>query len=92
MTEQDEHSSDDWKSIGAKNEELSFSERMKERLGITPYQWFIIETLLIVLPYPLFVAAYFLLSPPELPFLAVTLLYSLIAMFVGFGNFGPHAR
>ncbi|WP_227380287.1 hypothetical protein [Haladaptatus halobius] len=59
-------------------------DRIRERLGVTPRQWYIIETLLIALPYPFFIAVYVSLSVNETLFLGITLVYSLFAMYVGF--------
>lgn len=59
-------------------------DRFRERLGVTQRQWFVIESVLLVLPYPLFILAYLALDTNETLFLALTLAYSLFAMYVGF--------
>lgn len=61
-----------------------FRDRIRDRLGVSPQQWYVIETLLLLAPYPLFVLVYFTLPVEETLFLLVTLVYSLIAMYVGF--------
>lgn len=58
-------------------------DRLRDRLGVTPKQWYVIETFLLVLPYPLFVLLYFAFPVDETLFLVVTLAYSLVAMYVG---------
>lgn len=58
-------------------------DRIRDRLGVTPQQWYIIETFLLVLPYPLFVLVYLRFDVAETPFLLVTLGYSLVAMYFG---------
>lgn len=59
-------------------------DRIRDRLGVTPQQWYVVESLLLVVPYPLFIYAYLELGVGETLFLAVTLAYSLVAMYVGF--------
>lgn len=59
-------------------------DRFRERLGVTQRQWFVVESVLLVAPYPLFVLAYLVLDVNETAFLVVTLAYSLAAMYVGF--------
>lgn len=61
-----------------------FRDRIRDRLGVSPQQWYVVETLLLVAPYPLFVLVYFTVPVEETLFLLVTLVYSLIAMYVGF--------
>lgn len=61
-----------------------FGDRARRRLGLTERGWFVVETVLLVLPYPLFVLAYLYTPVPEAPFLALTLVYSLFATYVGF--------
>lgn len=58
-------------------------DRIRDRLGVTPQQWYVVETLLLVLPYPLFVLVYLSFDVAETPFLLVTLGYSLVAMYFG---------
>lgn len=58
-------------------------DRIRDRLGVTPHQWFVMETFLLVLPYPLFVLVYVTFPVDETLFLVVTLAYSLVAMYVG---------
>lgn len=60
-----------------------FRDRIRDRLGATPQQWYVIETFLLVLPYPLFVLVYFSFDVNETLFLPVTLAYSLVAMYFG---------
>lgn len=59
-------------------------DRIRDRLGLTPRQWYVLEAFLIALPYPFFVAGYMLFPVNETLFLVVTLVYSLVAMYVGF--------
>ena len=58
-------------------------DRLRDRLGVTPRQWYVIETFLLVAPYPVFVLVYVTLEVNEMAFLAVTLVYSLAATYVG---------
>lgn len=58
-------------------------DRIRDRLGVTPRQWYVVETVLLVLPYPLFVFVYLNFDVAETPFLLVTLGYSLVAMYFG---------
>ena len=59
-------------------------DRFRERLGVTQRQWFVVESFLLVLPYPFFVLVYLTVDVNETAFLVVTLAYSLVAMYVGF--------
>ena len=59
-------------------------DRIRERLGVSPQQWYVIESALLVLPYPLFIAAYLAFGIDQTVFLVVTLGYSLVATYVGF--------
>lgn len=59
-------------------------DRIRDRLGVTSHQWYVIEATLIALPYPFFVATYVFFPVNETLFLGVTLAYSLAAMYVGF--------
>lgn len=58
--------------------------RLRRRLGVTERQWLVIETVLLVLPYPFFVLVLLYTDVPELPFLLLTVAYSLVAIVVGF--------
>lgn len=58
--------------------------RLRRRLGLTPRQWFAVETALLVAPYPAFVLVYVAMPVDELLFLTATVLYSLVATYVGF--------
>jgi len=60
-----------------------FRDRVRDRLGLTPRQWFVLETFLLAAPYPLFVLVYVTYDVDQTLFIAVTLIYSLIAMYVG---------
>ncbi|AEN06939.1 hypothetical protein Halar_3332 [halophilic archaeon DL31] len=60
-----------------------FRDRIRDRLGVTPQQWYVIETFLLVLPYLLFVFVYVTFPVNETLFLVVTLAYSVVAMYVG---------
>lgn len=60
-----------------------YRDRIRDRLGVSPQQWYVIETILLVLPYPLFVLVYVTFPVNETLFLVVTLAYSLFAMYVG---------
>lgn len=74
---------DDWGPPPEIREPL-LRDRFREALGVTARQWFVIETLLLVAPYPVFVAVYFAFDVDQTLFLLVTLAYSLVAMYVGF--------
>jgi len=58
-------------------------DRIRDRFDVTPRQWFVIETLLLISPYPVFVLVYLTIDVNETAFLVVTLLYSLVATYVG---------
>jgi hypothetical protein len=58
-------------------------DRVRDRLGLGARQWFVLETVLLAAPYPLFVLVYLLFDVNETLFLAVTLVYSLAAMYFG---------
>lgn len=58
--------------------------RLRTSLGLSERQWPHVLNLAIVTPYPVFIAGYLFLPVPEFAFLAVTLVYSLVAMYVGF--------
>lgn len=66
------------------------AERAETSLGLSPQQWFVVESLLLVLPYPLFVLAYLYLPVPETAFLVATVVYSAFALWFGFRR--PSAR
>lgn len=78
-----ERDRDDWEAP-PKHREPLLRDRIRERLGLSPRQWYVVETFLLVLPYPVFVLVYVTFDPNEALFLGVTLLYSLVAMYVGF--------
>lgn len=59
-------------------------DRFRDRLGLTARQWYVLESVLLALPYVLFVAVYRLFSVDVTLFLVLTLAYSLFAMYVGF--------
>ena len=59
-------------------------DRARERLGVSLRQWYVIESFLLVLPYPFFVLVYLTVDVNETLFLLVTGAYSLAAMYVGF--------
>lgn len=59
-------------------------DRIRDGLGLSPQQWYVIETFLLVAPYPLFVFVYVTFPVNETLFVVVTLLYSLAAIYVGF--------
>lgn len=73
---------EEWDPPSAMREPL-FRDRFREGLGLTEMQWFVLETFLLVAPYPLFVLVYFSFDVNETLFLVVTLAYSLVAMYVG---------
>lgn len=60
-----------------------FRDRIRDRLGLGPRQWFVLETFLLAAPYPVFVLVYFSFDVGQTLFIAVTLVYSLVAMYVG---------
>lgn len=59
-------------------------DRFRDRLGLTPRQWYVLESVLLALPYVVFIAVYQLFPVNETLFLALTLAYSLVAIYVGF--------
>lgn len=59
-------------------------DRIRARLGVTPRQWYVVESILLALPYLVFVYVYLAFDVNETFFLAVTLAYSLVATYVGF--------
>lgn len=59
-------------------------DQIRDQLDVTPRQWYVIETFLLVSPYPVFVFIYLTIDINEMAFLIVTLIYSLVAMYVGF--------
>lgn len=75
-------SDEEWDPPPAMREPL-FRDRIRDRLGLTETQWFVLETFLLVAPYPLFVLVYVSFDVDETLFLVVTLAYSLVAMYVG---------
>lgn len=77
-------STDDDPPVPPEVREPLLRDRFRERLGVTQRQWFVVESVLLVVPYPLFVLAYLVLDVNETAFLVVTLAYSLVAMYVGF--------
>jgi len=58
-------------------------DRVRDRFDVTPRQWYVIETFLLVSPYPVFVLVYLNVDINETAFLTVTLLYSLVATYAG---------
>ena len=58
-------------------------EAVRARFDLTDREWYVVETVLLVAPYPLFVFAYLSFPIDETVFLVVTLLYSLFATYVG---------
>lgn len=74
---------DDWHAPPQLREPL-LRDRIRDRLGVTPKQWYVIETFLLVLPYAFFIAIYLSFNVNETLFLAVTLVYSLVAAYIGF--------
>ena len=60
------------------------SERMQERLGVSAQQWFVIESILVALPYPLFVYVYLTFSVPPRPFFVLTGLYTAFVLWFSF--------
>lgn len=62
----------------------SIRERLRRQYGLTDRQWYVVETLLLVAPYPIFVLVYIFVPVDETIFLVITLLYSFVAMYVGF--------
>ena len=55
-------------------------ERLRRRFGLTPRQWMVLVSIVLFLPYPLFVYVLFTTSVDETLFLAVTFAYSLFAI------------
>lgn len=80
---EEEMSEGDDRRTPAEMREPLLRDRARDRLGVTPQQWYVIETFLLVVPYPIFVFVYFSFDVNEMAFLAVTLLYSLIAIYTG---------
>jgi len=58
-------------------------DQIRDHLEVTPQQWYVIETLLLVSPYPVFIFIYLTIDINEMAFLIVTLVYSLVATYVG---------
>ncbi|GAA0256711.1 hypothetical protein GCM10009000_086910 [Halobacterium noricense] len=58
-------------------------EAVRTRFNLTDRQWYVVETLLLFAPYPLFVIMYLMFPIDGTVFLVSTLLYSLFAMYVG---------
>ena len=71
-----------WKSSPSERSRTP-REVVRTRLNLTDRQWYVVETLLLVAPYPLFVVAYLTFPIDETVFLVSTLLYSLFATYVG---------
>jgi hypothetical protein len=65
------------------------ARRVQARFGLSDEQWFVVESLLLFLPYPLFALVYFSFPVPEVPFLAVTVVYSVFAVWFGFRGATP---
>lgn len=80
---QSESEADDWDPPSKLRKPL-FRDRIRDRLGLGPRQWYILESLLLVAPYPLFVFIYLTFDVNETAFLVATLIYSVIAVYVGF--------
>lgn len=59
-------------------------KRIRDWLGLAEDQWIVFVSLLLVLPYPVFIAAYLFLEFTGPYFLLTTLLYSLFAIAVSF--------
>ena len=73
---------EDWVEPSTVREPL-LRDRLRERFGVSPRRWYVIESFLLAAPYVVFVALYLTFDIPEIPFLVVTLLYSLFAIYVG---------
>ena len=73
---------EDWDAPSTIREPL-LRDRLRERVGVSPRQWYAIESVLLAAPYLLFVLLYVTYDIPEIPFLVVTLVYSLVAIYVG---------
>jgi hypothetical protein len=73
---------EDWVEPSTVREPL-LRDRLRERFGVSPRRWYVIESFLLAAPYVVFVALYVAFDLPEIPFLIVTLLYSLVAIYVG---------
>jgi hypothetical protein len=73
---------EDWVEPSTVREPL-LRDRLRERFGVSPRRWYVIESFLLAAPYVVFVALYIAFDLPEVPFLVVTLLYSLVAIYVG---------
>lgn len=57
---------------------------LRASFDLSERQWRHAVSLAVAAPYPFFVGAYFVFGVPEVLFLSVTLLYSLVAMYVGY--------
>lgn len=84
MTDPRSGGSDRHISDGPGQPEDPLRHRVRTLLGLSQRQWPHVLNLAIVAPYGAFIAAYVALDVPEAIFLVTTLLYSFVAMYVGY--------
>lgn len=60
------------------------ASRVQDRFGLSAQRWFVVESFLLVLPYPVFVFVYLSFPVPEVPFFGLTAIYSLFALWFGY--------
>lgn len=62
----------------------SFGEQIRLRLGLSPRQWFVVGTLLLLVPFPLFWLLHVYFDVPQSTVLAMIAVYSVVAFWFGF--------
>lgn len=63
---------------------FDIGERYRRRLGLSELQWVLLVSLALALPYPVFFYLFFTSRLTSLPLLLVTLLYSLMAIYLNY--------
>lgn len=62
----------------------SYSERLRNYFGLSPKQWDLLVSFLLFLPYPVFILFIVTRTLNSDGFIAITLIYSVIAMILNF--------
>jgi hypothetical protein len=62
----------------------SIGEQIRLRLGLSPRQWFVLGTVLLLVPFPLFWLLHVYLDVPQSTVLAMIAVYSVVAFWFGF--------
>jgi len=62
----------------------SIGEQMRLRLGLSPRQWFVVGTILLLVPFPLFWLLHVYFDVPQSTVLAMIAVYSVVAFWFGF--------